>query len=78
MISRSKLGRGSPSLLDHFVGAGEQRGRHGEAERLSRLEVDHQLELGRCSTGRSAGFSPSRNPIHVGGSLSIYVEESRP
>src|SRR5262245_64215813 len=33
-------------LFDHLVGAGEQRLRHVEAERLGCLEVDHQLELG--------------------------------
>jgi hypothetical protein len=33
--------------FDHLVGAGEQSGRHIEAERLGRLEVYHQLEVGR-------------------------------
>jgi hypothetical protein len=33
-------------LFDHLVGASEQQRRHVEAERLRRLEVDHQLELG--------------------------------
>ena len=34
------------SLLDYFVGAGEQHGRDVEPERPSGLEVDDQLELG--------------------------------
>ena len=35
------------SSLDHLVGAGHQRRGHSHAHRLSGLEVDHQLELGR-------------------------------
>src|SRR5262245_52614005 len=32
--------------FDHLVGAGVQGFRHGKAERLRRLEIDHQCELG--------------------------------
>src|SRR5215208_1376279 len=39
-------GPSTPSF-DDLVGAGEQRLRHGEAERVSGLQVDHQFELGR-------------------------------
>ena len=32
-------------LFDHLVGAGKQRQRDGEAERLRNLEVDDQLDI---------------------------------
>jgi hypothetical protein len=32
-------------LLDHLVGAGEKRRRHGEAERLGSLEIEEHLDL---------------------------------
>ena len=33
-------------LFNHFIGAGEQRGRNGEAQYLGGFEVDNQLKLG--------------------------------
>src|SRR5262249_14830038 len=36
-------------LFDHLVGAGLQHQRHGQAEGLRRLEIDHQLESGRLN-----------------------------
>jgi hypothetical protein len=34
-------------LFDHLVGAGEQCGRHGEAERLRGRKIYDEIELGR-------------------------------
>src|SRR5262245_49038813 len=52
-------------LFDHLVGAGEQRGRHSEAERLGGLEVDHQLELDQGLDGKLARFRALENAVHI-------------
>jgi hypothetical protein len=41
----------SDTLFDHLVGAGDERGRHREADRVRGLEVDDQLEFGRLQDG---------------------------
>jgi hypothetical protein len=69
MLCPSVIGRFGPTrdsciaaksfLFDHLVGAQQQRGRHGEAERFGRLHVDHELEFGRLlyrQIGRLGAF----------------------
>ena len=43
-------------LPDHLVRAREQRLRDCEAERLRRLQIDDQLELGRLLDGQAGGL----------------------
>jgi hypothetical protein len=43
-------------LFDDLVGAGEQRRRHFEPERIRGLEVEHQLVLGRCLHWKISGL----------------------
>ena len=43
-------------LLNHRVGLGEQRGRHGEAERILGLAIYDQLELGGLLHWEASGL----------------------
>src|SRR5215469_8386957 len=68
--------RTSAELLDHVVGAGEQRCRDRETKGLCCLAIDYELVLGRClhrKVGRLLAFEdaidilrrPARLLIHV-------------
>jgi hypothetical protein len=45
-ISGGERSQQTADLLDHLVGAGEQRRRHFEAERSGRYQIDDEFELG--------------------------------
>ena len=56
-------------LLDHLVGAGEQGGRHLDAERSSSLGVDDQFELGRLHNGQVCRLNALKNSAGVSADL---------
>jgi hypothetical protein len=49
-------------LLDHLVGAGEQRRRHFQANRLRHDQVN-DVELGRLLDRKIGGFRPPQNLV---------------
>src|ERR1700722_12704893 len=48
-------------LLDHLVGAAEQRQREGEAERLGGLEIDNELDFCKQLDRQGGGLLPVEN-----------------
>src|SRR5215831_551153 len=64
--------------LDDVVGTGEYRRRNCEARRFRRLEVDHQLVLGRRLYRQVAGLFAFEDAINVSSGASILVQKVRP
>ena len=47
-------------LLDHLVGPQQERLRNRQAERLRGGQIDDEIELVGCSTGKFAAFAPRK------------------
>src|SRR5262249_9586846 len=68
----------SARLLDHFIGAQQDRGRYFETEGLGGLDVDYQLELRRQLDRQVGGFCTAEHLCDHPAQLPISVEEVWP
>src|SRR5262245_29055743 len=66
------------SLLDHLVGAGDQRRWHLQTERLCSLKIDHQLVFGRRLHRKVSRLLALENAIDVTGAEPTQLEDVRP
>jgi hypothetical protein len=64
--------------FNHFVGAGEERGRHAEAKRFRCLEIDRQLVLGRRLHRKVRRLLALEDAIDVAGCPPVLVDVIRP
>ena len=66
-ISRTSAGidQPVPRLLDHLVGASEDHGRKGEADRLRSVQVHHEHEMGGLINWDVARLGAVQNPVQV-------------
>src|SRR4051794_23740390 len=76
MAAQTHLSQQHSCSFDHLVGAGEQRCRDREAERLSGLEIDHQFEFGWLQDGQVPGILTLQNPPSVSADLAIPVSKA--
>src|SRR5271165_1702060 len=64
--------------FDDLVGAGEDRLRHGEAERLGGVEIDDQLECRRLLDRQIGRLGALEDLSSINAELAIHVGEAGP
>ena len=57
--------RTSPVLVDHSVGAIEQRAGHVQAKRFGGFEIDDKLEFDWLFDGQIGGLCSVQNLLHI-------------
>jgi hypothetical protein len=70
--------RGCSALFDHLIGAGKQRRRNFEADRLCGFEVDGKLVLGRRLHWKVGGLLPLEDAIDVAGCSLVLADVIKP
>src|SRR5215472_9319459 len=62
-------------LVDHLVGASQQRRRDGEAEHFCGGQIDNEIKLGRLLDWNVGGLGPVQNLIdQLGGAVELVRE----
>ena len=61
-------------LLDHLVGADEDRLRDREAEGVRGLEIDHEVDLRQLQNRQVRGLGALKNATDVGGGRPVGLE----
>jgi hypothetical protein len=65
-------------LLDHFVGLAEEHSWNFKTKATSRLQIDHELELGRSEHREIGWLLPLENSSNVQADLAICIRKARP
>ena len=65
----------NPCSFDHLVSAREQRRRHGKAERLGGLEVDHQLDFDGLLHRQLGRFLALENAASIDADQTVGVRQ---
>src|SRR5215207_6218961 len=63
--------------FDHLVGAGEERGRNGEAERFGGLQVEDELKFRRLLDGQVVRRCPLQNSINIPSRPPVFLAQVR-
>src|SRR6516225_11636880 len=78
MAATIRLSQQHSCSLDHLVGALLEKPRHDEAERLGRLEIDHQFKLDGGLYGQFARLGALKDAISIGRRAPIIIDNVDP